>query len=57
MKYYSVVKVNIITEEEANYGTMCEQDMKLIVSGYHKNEYFGCYEQKNSNYMYFVTEQ
>ena len=57
MKYYSVVKVNIITEEETNYGTMCEQDMKLIVSGYHKNEDFGFYEKKNSNYMYFVTEQ
>ena len=33
MKHYSVVKVNIITEEETNYGTMCEQDMKLIVRG------------------------
>ena len=57
MKYYSVVKVNIITEEETNYGTMCEQDMKLIVRGYRKNEYFGFYEKKNSNYMYFVIEQ
>ena len=57
MKYYSVVKVNIITEEEANYGTMCEQDMELIGRGQHKNEDFGFYEKKNSNYMYFVTEQ
>ena len=57
MKYYSVVKVNLITEEETNYGTMCEQDMKLIVRGYHKNEDFGFYEKKNSNYMYFVTEK
>ena len=57
MKYYSVVKVNIITEEETNYGTICEQDMKLIVRGYHKNEGFGFYEKKNINYMYFVTEQ
>ena len=57
MKYYSVVKVNIITEEETNYGTMREQDMKLIVSGYHKKEEFGFYEKKNSNYMYFLTEQ
>lgn len=57
MKYYSVIKVNIITEEETDYGPMCEQDMKLLVRGYHKNEDFGFYEKKNSNYMYFVTEQ
>ena len=55
MKIYSVVKINIDTEEEINYGTMCEEDMKLTVRGYHHNTEFGFYEKKNSRHIYIVN--
>lgn len=56
MKIYRVVKINIDTEEEINYGTMCEEDMKLIVRGYHFNADFGgFYEKKNSRSIYIVS--
>lgn len=55
MKIYSVVKINIDTEEEINYGTMCEEDMKLTVRGYRHNAEFDFYEKKNSRYIYFVS--
>jgi hypothetical protein len=57
MKIYRVVKINIETEEEFDYGTMCEEDMKLMVRGYHHNtEFGGYYEKKNSRYIYIVSQ-
>ena len=34
MKFYSVIKVNSDNGKETNYGTMCEEDMKLTTKGY-----------------------
>ena len=54
MKIYEVVKIDIRTNEEINYGPQCEEDMKAITRGYHFNGLF--YEKSNSNIMYIVTE-
>lgn len=54
MRIFKVEKVNVITEETFDYGTCCEEDVKLIVKGYHFNGLF--YEKKNSNTIYVVTE-
>ncbi len=51
---YRVMKCDIITEEWSDYGTYTEEDVKLIVRGYHFNGLF--YEKKNSNTIYTVEE-
>ena len=52
---YHITKINIKTGEEFNLGTYDEDDMKLIVRGYHFNGLF--YEKKNSCTMYIVDEE
>ena len=48
-------KVEKLTENQTiDYGTMCEEDVKLVVRGYKFNGLF--YERKNSTTIYIVTE-
>ena len=48
-------KVEKLTENKTiDYGTMCEEDVKLVVRGYKFNGLF--YERKNSTTIYIVTE-
>lgn len=56
-KYYRVVKVEINTGKETNYGGgYTEEDVKAITKGYTINKEFGYYERKNGKYMFFVDE-
>lgn len=54
MKVYRIEKCDITTEEWSDLGKYTEEDMKLIVRGYHNNGLF--YEKKNSNTIYTVEE-
>ena len=51
---YKVMKCDTKTETWTDCGTWGEEDMKLIVRGYHFNGLF--YEKKNSNTIYTVEE-
>lgn len=51
---YKVMKCDTTTEKWSDYGTVTEEDMKLIVRGYHFNGLF--YEKKNSNTIYTVEK-
>lgn len=51
---YKVMKYDIKTETWTDYGTCSEEDVKLIVRGYHFNGMF--YEKKNSNTIYTVEK-
>lgn len=52
---YRVMKCDTTTEKWSDYGTVTEEDMKLIVRGYHFNGLF--YEKKNSHTIYTVEER
>ena len=52
--YYRVIKVNGENGEEINYGTMCEEDMKLTTKGYSFDGIF--YNRKGSKYFFIVVE-
>lgn len=57
MKQYKVEKWS--ENLDADYGTMCEEDVKLIVKGYKKTDKIGdCefYQRKGSKTVYIVTE-
>lgn len=51
---YKVMKCDTTTESWIDYGTVTEEDLKLIVRGYHFNGLF--YEKKNSNTIYTAEE-
>ena len=52
--YYKVIKINSENGKETNYGTMCEEDMKLITKGYKFDGIF--YNRKGSKYFFIVEE-
>lgn len=60
MKLYKVEKWNMNTQEMvADYGQMCEEDMKLVTRGYKKESdplLSEMYSRKNSNFVFMVTE-
>lgn len=53
MKTYEVIKVDE-NGNETNYGTMVEEDVKLVTRGYKFNGLF--YERSNSKIIYIVNE-
>lgn len=53
MKTYEVIKVDG-NGNETNYGTMVEEDVKLVTRGYKFNGLF--YERGNSKSIYVVNE-
>lgn len=59
MKFYRVEKWNTKTEEcVADYGTMCEEDMELVVRGYKRETCFDqiMYTRKGSKWLFMVDE-
>ena len=52
--YYSVIKVNSENGKEINYGTMCEEDMKLVTRGYAFDGLI--YNRQGSKYFFIVEE-
>ena len=53
-KYYKVIKVNSENGKETNYGTMCEEDMKLVTRGYSFDGLI--YNRQGSKYFFIVEE-
>lgn len=55
MTIYDVTKYNLHTEEVIRYGTMCEEDMKLVTRGYKQHPGDKeIYMRKGSNWYYAV---
>lgn len=65
MKHYEVIKTEAFISLNgkqcyapvANYGVMCEEDMRLTVKGYkatYSDEYMTIYTRSNSKYRYEV---
>lgn len=57
MKYYYVVKLDTKTDEEIDYGQMCEDDMMLVTRGYKPDtEMKSIYDRRGSRYFFIVDE-
>lgn len=57
MKRYNITKLNAKTENEVNYGTMCEEDMKLVTRGYKQDKDIPTmYTRKGSKFFFIVEE-
>lgn len=57
MKRYHVEKCEFKTEKWFDYGTMCEEDMKLVTRGYTQDpEFPEMYTRKNGKFMFIVNE-
>lgn len=55
-KIYKVVKIDA-NDKEYDYGTMCEEDMKLVTRGYKQDEFLNnLYTRKGSSAIYIVDE-
>jgi hypothetical protein len=54
MKYYKVIRIELATEKESDYGLLNEEDVKLVTKGYTNNGLF--YERKNGKYIFIVDE-
>ena len=51
---YKIIKIDVETNQEYNYGEYDELDMKQIIKGYKFNGLF--YSRKGSKYFYIVEE-
>lgn len=57
MKIYRVEKCELETERWLDYGTMPEEDMKLVTRGYTQDpEMPDLYSRKNGKYIFLVTK-
>lgn len=58
MKLYSVIKMDSKSGKQiANYGQMCEDDMKLTTRGYKQDDLLkNMYDRKGSRYFFIVDE-
>lgn len=57
MQRFKVTKVNIITKKELDFGTYSKNDLRVVLRGYKESkDWFGMYERKNSNWVYFVEQ-
>lgn len=57
MKRYNIKKFNSKTENEVNYGTMCEEDMKLVTRGYKQDKYIPTMYVRKGSKFFFVVEE
>lgn len=57
MQKFKVTKVNIITKKELDFGTYSKNDLRVVLRDYKESkDWFGMYERKNSNWIYFVEQ-
>ena len=57
MKIYDITKIDTKTEKEVNYGTMCEEDMKLVTRGYKQDkDIASIYSRVGSRYFFIVNQ-
>lgn len=57
MKIYDITKIDTKSEKEVNYGTMCEEDMKLVTRGYKQNkDITSIYSRVGSRYFFIVNK-
>ena len=55
MKNYEIIKIEVETEKETNYGKgYTDEDVKSITKGYKFNGLF--YTRENGKYIYIVNE-
>ncbi len=57
MKRYQVTKIDSVTGKEINYGINSEEDVRLIVRGYARDELLpDMYNRAGSKWFFMVTE-
>ena len=57
MKRYQVTKIDSVNGKEINYGINSEEDVRLIVRGYARDELLpDMYNRAGSKWFFMVTE-